>query len=407
MNRGVLLIIFIIALLSLITALTGETITGEVPQAPTNVSVFVLPGAPIIYIYSPENTTYYTTSILLNYSIKNNVNQAWYNLDGSNNISLGNLTDNSLTFTTTLGNHVLYLYANNTNGIRVANVSFTVSEQPQPPPSSSSGSGGGGGGGASVSSFDLDRDLIEASIFQGESKKEVIKITNTGNNPINITFELVDLEEKALIEEDFLFLQPKETKELNINLFSLSKTPPSLYIGKIILKAGSIQKSVHVIIEVKERNALFDVNLEILPQYKVVSSGKKISVLIDMTNIGFKGTPTDVELALFLMDLDKNIIQESFKETIAVKTNLSIVRKLEIPANVAEGKYIALADLRYNGFKASSYDTFDVIKEKMSFPGWYLLVLALIILLIIILLRTRKHEKSEKVKVKIKKIKKS
>ena len=96
--KGECIIIFLVCLFPLATAITGETITGDVPSSPTDVSVFVLPGPPVINIYDPENKTYYDTTILFNYSISNELNNSWYNLDNTENISLGNLTNNSFYF---------------------------------------------------------------------------------------------------------------------------------------------------------------------------------------------------------------------------------------------------------------------------------------------------------------------
>lgn len=385
-NRIYLIMFLTILLFSLINA---DSITGGAAQQPTDVSIFVLPGAPIIYIHSPENKTYYETSILLNYSIKNPLDNAWYSLDLSNNISLGNLSDNSLTFTTTQGSHTLYLFANNSYGTTKENTSFTVLSQ-EPPPSSSSGSGGGSGGGGGdiiTTSFEINKDLIEVSMFKGETKTETIKITNTGDKALDITFELIDLEETLLIEENTIHLEKGETKEVNFHLFSLSKIFPGIFVGKIIVKVGQIEKSIHVIMEIKEREALFDINLEVLSQYKVASPGKKISVLLDMTNIGFKGTPTDVELYLFVTDLDKNILYESSKEMLAVKENMSIIRKLEVPFNIGDGTYIVLGEIKYQEFTASSYDTFDVVKRQgLAFSWWLLIILAIVIALIIMLI---------------------
>ena len=74
MKKGeVFLFIFLIliGLLSVISGLTltGEKITGKATSQATNVSIFVLPSIPILFIVSPENKTYLSNkSILLKYS---------------------------------------------------------------------------------------------------------------------------------------------------------------------------------------------------------------------------------------------------------------------------------------------------------------------------------------------------
>ena len=87
-----------------------------------NLSIFVLPSVPILTIISPEEKTYSAASILLNYSTKNAIDSIWYNLDNGENITLTSL----LYFTASEGSHILYLYANNSEGLGAANISFSV-----------------------------------------------------------------------------------------------------------------------------------------------------------------------------------------------------------------------------------------------------------------------------------------
>lgn len=387
MDKKRVYLIFITTIFLLTVSVNISAITGEASSSPTNVSVFVLPGSPVIDIFSPENTTYYNTSILLNYSIKNDINFIWYNLDNGSNLSLGNLTENSLILTTTLGTHSLYLYANNSLGESMKSVSFTVSNQEQPPsnPGNSGGSGGGGGGGGgggtSITAFDLEKNLMEVSLIQGETKTEKIKIKNVGSSKITINIEPFDLENFVLIEENNLTLNPGETKEVEIHFFALQDTLPNVYFGKIVFSSGTFKESVVAVIQLKQKQSLFDVNVGILPNYKTTSPGKKISSLIDLTNIGLRGTAVDVSLSLYLTDDEKNKISEVSEEVLAVKDNLTITRKIQVPNSLKVGTYFLIADLRYNNITASSYDSFNVEAAKSSN---IFLILALIILILIL-----------------------
>ena len=101
------------------------------------------PAIPIISIISPENTTYSTNTILLNYSITNEADSIWYNLDNG-----GNITINSpIFFDAAEGSHILYLYANNSQGTSVKSVIFSIKIEIAQPPSGGGGGGGGGSGG--------------------------------------------------------------------------------------------------------------------------------------------------------------------------------------------------------------------------------------------------------------------
>lgn len=77
---------------------------------------------PTLNITKPANVTYITRlNLPLNFTATNQ-NATWYNLDiGSNTTITGNTT-----FNTTSGLHTLYLFANNTWGLTIKNITFTV-----------------------------------------------------------------------------------------------------------------------------------------------------------------------------------------------------------------------------------------------------------------------------------------
>ncbi len=391
----------IFLLLTLMPNFAKAEITGGMASQPQNVSIFVMSGPPVINIYSPQNTNYTNTSVLLNYSISNNFSSAWYTLDSSENVSLPNSPNYSTVLTASFGSHVLYLYANNSQGISFSRVDFGVLSQSTQPPSSGSSGGAGGGGGSGgsssgVTAFDLEKNLLQTSLTQGESKTEIIKIKNVGTSKITVLIETLNLDNFVLIEDKNLTLNVGETKELEARFFALSTFPPGIYFGKIIFTSGSFKESVVSVIDVKQKNALFDVNLEVLPNYKTTSPGKKISTLIDMTNIAFRGTAVDVDLFLKITDLDKKIVYESSKETIAVRDNLSITRQLQLPKDLASGTYFVLGEILYNNVSASSYDTIDVKSNAVSIWIVLLVILAFIVWAFFIWLKVHKNKKKRK-----------
>ncbi|MEM4703049.1 MAG: hypothetical protein QXP53_01005 [Candidatus Pacearchaeota archaeon] len=113
-------IIFIIFLFILVFPLTnGIYISGEATSNQINASITVVSIAPTISIFSPkENRTYRSQNILLNYSVydADGISLVWYNIDNETNISLGNSSSGQTYFNTSEGNHILYLYANDTQG---------------------------------------------------------------------------------------------------------------------------------------------------------------------------------------------------------------------------------------------------------------------------------------------------
>ncbi|MBU0958912.1 MAG: hypothetical protein KKB31_03115 [Nanoarchaeota archaeon] len=399
--RGIYLIfIFILACVPLTLAITGEVITGEATSVPTNVSIFVLPGPPVILIRSPENKTYSSQDVLVNYSVRNNFTHVGYNIDGGNNIFLSNLTDDSFSLNLPWGFHILYMFANSSLGNFSKNVSFTLEEEiviPSSSSSSSSGSSSGGSSGGSVSTtkFEFSEEILEVSFLQGQSKKESFTITNTGTRDVSLELEIEGLENFALLNQNTLELPKGESKTISVNFFSLSTAPSGLYFGKLIARGNGVEESLLLIVDVKQREALFDVNVEVLPNYKTVPPGKKMSVTIDMINIGLSGTAVDVELMVYLVNLDRETILEASKETLAVKEELSITRKIQLPQDIEYGTYLVVADLIYTNITASSYDSFEVGERgpfyfisyigRELFSNPYMIILLLIVILLIMM----------------------
>ena len=114
-KRDLFLFIFLFYSLEILFAtaetITGEAITGQATSQLTNVSITLTGAPPALSLLSPRNGTYfYNRSILLNYSASGE-QTVWYNLDNSSNITLTSI----IYFNVTEGNHILRIYANNTN----------------------------------------------------------------------------------------------------------------------------------------------------------------------------------------------------------------------------------------------------------------------------------------------------
>jgi hypothetical protein len=100
-------------------ATANDTFGNNISTETRNISLVL----PELNIIKPENETYiHTDNLLLDYTADYE-DYVWYNIDqlGSNETITGNTT-----FNTTQGSHIFYLYANNTLGETVRNVSFSV-----------------------------------------------------------------------------------------------------------------------------------------------------------------------------------------------------------------------------------------------------------------------------------------
>ena len=256
---------------------------------------------------------------------------------------------------------------------------------------------GGGGAITGKADFVVTPDFISVTIYQEEGKGFELGIKNTGGKKINITLEISDLNELVILTEKEFVIDTDESKRIRFDLFVPSKTNPGIYTGKILVKGESLEKTVNIVIEIKERYALFDIKLSILPDYKKVNPGESMLTHIEIKNIGLYGKTVDVELQRYVMDFDKKVLFESSKEIIAVEKEISIKRELTVPLNFPLGKYIAIAELKYKNITIDAHDSFDVVEKEypkiLKNPKFLALILICILILIIPILQLVKKKK--------------
>lgn len=252
----------------------------------------------------------------------------------------------------------------------------------KPSPSSSSG---GGSWSALTKDFSLDKDLIKVSIKQGENAKEYLVIKDTGNTDINISLNISKLERFMILSDENFVLKVGESKMIDIDFFAKEDEIADSYLGKIIVSGGGVTKTAGIILEVKEKNPLFDIKTQVLNN--VVKPGEKVNVQIKITNMGDLNH-IDVILYTALKNLNGEVI--SYKdESIAVEKELNINRSMDVP-ELAYGKYIFYSRVSYQNINASSSDVFEVATNAKtsglggSYSNFILIEVILILVIIVV-----------------------
>lgn len=304
-----------------------------------------------------------------------------------------------------------------TLGTLIFNVtSFSTYSAEESPAAPAAGGGGGGGAGAvvkeKVSSFRVDKDLIKIVLKQGETKKEFLEIENTGEKTLDITIDLRNLKDfifflGGVSEYSFkLKAGEKQTVQLIFNIAEDQK--PDVYPGKIVIKGDGLQTVVTTIIEVESEKPIFDIEVEILEEFKEIVAGEKIFAEIMLYNP--KGTGLmDVEVDYIIMGIDGKVIVKEH-ETVAVETRTSFVKDFTIPSFVKTGSYILYAKVTYNGLVASSSSLFNVVeKPYVEMPiqiekYFYILYLVIAIIVIFVILMFYQYMELKKVTKLVKKV---
>jgi len=362
-----------------------------------SVAVNIDPDVPKIYIDSPLNQTYTTTSIDLKYTIvDNSLDTTYYNIDDGTNITItGNIS-----FTTTLGSHTLKLFANDTLGrLNSSSVTFAVI-QSAAGGGTGGGGGGGGGGGKAVKKIleelpiELDKDLIKVSLLQGETKRELIKIKNIGDKIIDLEINLDKIQDFLIfpggVSEYNLKLNPGEERSLQL-IFNVNEDyKPGIYIGDIVIAGNNLKKKIPTIIEVESKKKIFDISLNI--KNKELYPGQYLIFDVMLFNLGEDKNRVDTQVELGIKDLDGNIINKK-DARIAVETQASFTEEILAPSYLKANKYVLYAIVQFDGEIGTATEIFEV-KSKEFIPGQYsILILVILILIIIAVIEYLRYKK--------------
>lgn len=111
---------------------------------------------------------------------------------------------------------------------------------------------------------------------------------------------------------------------------------------------------------------LFDVNINVLPEYKKILQGDEILIQIALFNLrGFGRGNIDVEYSI--IDGKGNLIAAE-EEKIYVETQAKFIRKLVIPSEIKPGTYKAFVEASANtNIVGTGSDTFEVMPSRYDY----------------------------------------
>jgi len=301
-----------------------------------------------------------------------------------------------------------YTYpSNSTGGTLKFNVtSFSIYSTEETPISTAINGGGGGGGGTEIAAvkekkFEIKPEEIKISLKQGETISKKIFITNLEDQILKFELTNSSLKDFIKINETEFYMNPKESKEIEVNFITTNNTLPELYIGKIFVMVEDTQKEILVAIEVESKVSLFDIKMKIPNKYKYVLPGEEVLAQIELYNIG-SDEKVDVSLNYIIKDDKGNEIVMDH-DTLAVGTTTSFTKKVQLPKDLTFGEYVFYVKLTYEDKTASASSWFNVGKAP-TIPfkaGIIALVVVLAMGLIIIIIRIRKIKEHSSISKKI------
>lgn len=271
--------------------------------------------------------------------------------------------------------------------------SFSVYSAEETPPTTittiiNEGGGGGGGGGGGVvipaNKYSLNPEQILVYLKQGETTTKYFTIENTDTKKLDLTIKTKNLEDLVAISETKISLNPKESKVIRLDFLARNDTIPNLYLGKIIVSSSNTEKDILVMMEIESKSPLFDIKMRIPNKYQYVLPGEEISAQIELYNLGHTDR-LDVFLDYIIKDSDGNeVIQEH--DSMAIETSANFVKNIQLPKDLAYGKYVFYVRVNYDDKIASASAWFNVNRMFGAFyKNSYIFIIFLIIVVILLI----------------------
>ena len=258
--------------------------------------------------------------------------------------------------------------------------------------------GGGGGGGSGTTTnkttpqknmttgydFEVVPDFFAVQMKKGQYYQKNLNVKNNGTQNLDIYISVAGLEYFVFPQENKISLTPGENKTLRLDIYISDIRPADVYVGKILFRSQYVERESKAILEIKEKEALFDIRTDVLKKY--LSPGGRVRANISVINMGDLRN-FDVALEYIIIDFDnKNYTIK--KEDIAINQTYNNIFYLDVPKDIVIGDYLFYSRVSYKNINASSYDTFVV--EKISTLFWLILILVLLVIIVFIIYRLRR-----------------
>lgn len=246
--------------------------------------------------------------------------------------------------------------------------------------------------------FILNPSFFELKMDKGTYYQQFINVTNIGLNPLSLSIGVQNLESFIFPQEREIVVPVRSSVLVRFDIYVSQSREADVYVGKIHFVSPQVQKSSDVVLQVNERDALFDIRTEILKKYVV--PGGIVRANVSLVNKGDLRN-FDVELEYKIIDFEGNEYTIK-KEDFAIDKSYTNVFFLELPENISIGNYLFYTQVKYRDVNASSYDTFIV--EEVSTFSWFLLIVILL-LAMYLAYRIYRHLQSAEITKSVKKAK--
>jgi len=254
-----------------------------------------------------------------------------------------------------------------------------------------SGGGGGGGGGETPTTIKIYDFYVQPDFFVAEMKKgsyyqRQIRIVNNGTENLTIGIAVINLTEFIFSDVQSVSLRKGESTNITLHIYVSELRPSDVYVGKVSFRNSQVSRDTRIILDIKDKNALFDIRTKILKRY--INPGGMAKANVSIINLGDLRN-FDVALEYKALDFDNKeyVIK---KEDFAINETFNGIFELELPKDIPLGDYVFYTRVSAGNVSASSYDTFTI--EKISWLAWILIILIILIIMGVIIIRIAREK---------------
>lgn len=194
--------------------------------------------------------------------------------------------------------------------------------------------------------------------------------------------------------EDNLDLVINESKNIFWNLRNPGNLNSIKATGRIS-KSGSakvfIEKGNEKLLIFDSTKQLFDVDIQVLPDYKKIYQGDELLIEIRLFNLRGFGS-SDVDVTYSIKDTNGNIVAKE-EEIITVETQAKFIRKLLIPTDLKSGTYVSFVEVKTEeSLIGTSSDSFEVSAKfedkpiNFKYLAFGIIILSLLIIIFIFII---------------------
>ncbi len=166
------------------------------------------------------------------------------------------------------------------------------------------------------------------------------------------------------------------TIDFVIDLSDGEETDPTVPFDPVIINGGG-------------PDILFDVQVRILEQFKVIDQGHEVAARVRLINFGSAGSPVDVTVHYLITDENDKVISHT-TETVAVATRLSMLKTFQTVSNFPPGRYSLIVNVPSTTITATATDIFEVRSSVVpiaatssKFPSPEVLLVILLIVFVV------------------------